>query len=586
MGLQETFLLQCILKRKASFFGHIARGSAGEELKMIIAEGWRKVGRGRRRRRWMDDVELVPTIDICHGQEEEEEARHTARLRLTTDRENNYSLCNAYGNICMNPRKVVNCPAVAERIQTVCSTDYTLKLVEDLDPCVADIAAVISEANVSLIKVFHEGLSEGEGKAKGNQNSLDGHDMMFNDEVIASIEESLFNYNEDFDDTVTMNITLGRYREKYWATELNTNLPENAQTTSGRNDYDHEFRVVENNYRLKSEYIDRDYSASYSEGFLTLDDCVKQCRLEQDFYCESFSYCENHHSCQLSHRNPDSDGDLNKTELVLQTDCAVFTRLYSDDYKEYKGIIIAGAGKKVKENNANACAKECNEMNKKDEKCESFDICDEEDPKKTYCIFHDTHILDLHSSKEISASDECNHYSKIYLKDYQRHGKYALSSKAVLMEYTKVSVENCSKICSEAEKCTGFDFCTGGMSPITVCHLTTDKPSEAGVLVKSPLCKFYDKISDSPRKTKDIEKREINPKTSEDRIKLNKFFAQAKSIQTNNQEKTPDNLKDHLKENGISNGAVGGLAFLMFVIGAAVSASVLFIIFRYKSVRN
>ncbi|KAG1676399.1 Thymidine phosphorylase [Nymphon striatum] len=56
------FLLQSILKRKASFFGHIARGSTGEELKMIIAEGWRKVGRGRRRRRWMDDMELVPMI--------------------------------------------------------------------------------------------------------------------------------------------------------------------------------------------------------------------------------------------------------------------------------------------------------------------------------------------------------------------------------------------------------------------------------------------------------------------------------------------------------------------------------------------
>ncbi|KAG1649391.1 TBC1 domain family member 31 [Nymphon striatum] len=44
---------------KASFFGHIARGSAGEKLKMIVAEGWSKVGRERRRRRWMDDVELV-----------------------------------------------------------------------------------------------------------------------------------------------------------------------------------------------------------------------------------------------------------------------------------------------------------------------------------------------------------------------------------------------------------------------------------------------------------------------------------------------------------------------------------------------
>ncbi|KAG1681473.1 Polysialic acid O-acetyltransferase [Nymphon striatum] len=50
---------QDILKRKASFLGHIARGSAGEELKMIIAEGWRKVRRGRRIRRWMDDVELL-----------------------------------------------------------------------------------------------------------------------------------------------------------------------------------------------------------------------------------------------------------------------------------------------------------------------------------------------------------------------------------------------------------------------------------------------------------------------------------------------------------------------------------------------
>ncbi|KAG1679871.1 hypothetical protein GQR58_012782 [Nymphon striatum] len=70
MGLQETFLLQSILKRKASFFGHIARGSAGEELKMIVAEGWRKIGRGRRRRRWMDDLELVTgTKDVRKNME-------------------------------------------------------------------------------------------------------------------------------------------------------------------------------------------------------------------------------------------------------------------------------------------------------------------------------------------------------------------------------------------------------------------------------------------------------------------------------------------------------------------------------------
>ncbi|KAG1671311.1 LINE-1 retrotransposable element ORF2 protein [Nymphon striatum] len=81
MGLQETFLLQSILKRKASFFGHIARGSAGEELRMIVGEGWRKVGRGRRRRRWMDDLELVTgTRDVRRNMEMAEDREHEKSL--------------------------------------------------------------------------------------------------------------------------------------------------------------------------------------------------------------------------------------------------------------------------------------------------------------------------------------------------------------------------------------------------------------------------------------------------------------------------------------------------------------------------
>ena len=41
-------LLNKIMKRKATFFGHIVRGSAGEELKENVKENWKKIGRGRR----------------------------------------------------------------------------------------------------------------------------------------------------------------------------------------------------------------------------------------------------------------------------------------------------------------------------------------------------------------------------------------------------------------------------------------------------------------------------------------------------------------------------------------------------------
>ncbi|KAG1711238.1 hypothetical protein GQR58_002523 [Nymphon striatum] len=90
MGLQETFLLQSILKRKASFFGHLARGSAGKGLKMIVAEGWRKVGRGRRKRRWVDDVELVTGTKDVRKNIEMAEYKERWRENTSTNRKAMY----------------------------------------------------------------------------------------------------------------------------------------------------------------------------------------------------------------------------------------------------------------------------------------------------------------------------------------------------------------------------------------------------------------------------------------------------------------------------------------------------------------
>lgn len=54
MGLKEEVLLKSILKRKWTFFGHVARGSAGHVLKRLVERSWRKIGRGRRRTTWLE----------------------------------------------------------------------------------------------------------------------------------------------------------------------------------------------------------------------------------------------------------------------------------------------------------------------------------------------------------------------------------------------------------------------------------------------------------------------------------------------------------------------------------------------------
>ena len=57
-------LLEKIIARRLTFFGHIARKPAGEELSRIIQKDWRKTGRGRRRHWLKDDVKVTGCRDI------------------------------------------------------------------------------------------------------------------------------------------------------------------------------------------------------------------------------------------------------------------------------------------------------------------------------------------------------------------------------------------------------------------------------------------------------------------------------------------------------------------------------------------
>ena len=59
VGEKETKLLKMIIKRKRTFFGHIARASPGQELKTIIEGNDKKIGKGRRRTWWIDDIKQV-----------------------------------------------------------------------------------------------------------------------------------------------------------------------------------------------------------------------------------------------------------------------------------------------------------------------------------------------------------------------------------------------------------------------------------------------------------------------------------------------------------------------------------------------
>ena len=48
MKLAKPVLLNSILKGRAAFFGHVARGSAGEALRGIVEDSRRKIGLGKK----------------------------------------------------------------------------------------------------------------------------------------------------------------------------------------------------------------------------------------------------------------------------------------------------------------------------------------------------------------------------------------------------------------------------------------------------------------------------------------------------------------------------------------------------------
>ena len=54
VGETEAKVLKMVIKRKMTFFGHIARASAGQELKTITEGNDRKIRKGRRQTWWID----------------------------------------------------------------------------------------------------------------------------------------------------------------------------------------------------------------------------------------------------------------------------------------------------------------------------------------------------------------------------------------------------------------------------------------------------------------------------------------------------------------------------------------------------
>ena len=49
-------LFRKIMRRQCQYFGHVARGSASQELRECIRANAKKIGRGRGKIRWMDTV--------------------------------------------------------------------------------------------------------------------------------------------------------------------------------------------------------------------------------------------------------------------------------------------------------------------------------------------------------------------------------------------------------------------------------------------------------------------------------------------------------------------------------------------------
>ena len=60
MKVGTPILLEKIVCRQCQFFGHVARGSAGKELKECVISSNTKTGKGKRKITWKNTVSEMP----------------------------------------------------------------------------------------------------------------------------------------------------------------------------------------------------------------------------------------------------------------------------------------------------------------------------------------------------------------------------------------------------------------------------------------------------------------------------------------------------------------------------------------------
>ncbi|XP_033739126.1 LOW QUALITY PROTEIN: uncharacterized protein LOC117326485 [Pecten maximus] len=211
---------------------------------------------------------------------------------------------------------------------------------------------------------------------------------------------------------------------------------------------------------------------------VAVDDCAVACLQEDTFDCQSFSYCYNSETCVLSATHPDD----NLQQVKYSSACDLFSRQYLDSYDELPGKVL-----KVATTNAltvktdNLCAQKCT-MNTL---CKSFDYC----ASSKSCLLRRKHTLDVPSSF-LTASHQCNHYSKKYLFDFKKSGeKQMIYGSTLLMG--GVSAEQCARSCVEEENmnCLSFEFC--GNSSTCLIHNHSPRQAPPGTIVKSANCSLY-----------------------------------------------------------------------------------------------
>src|SRR6218665_2144643 len=86
IGIEEDETLQqTALRRKLGFFGHVMR-SDGLEKRMMLAHGDGRRRRGRRRRKWMDEIHEVTGMKLAELRDVSTERKHWRRMVKTVAR--------------------------------------------------------------------------------------------------------------------------------------------------------------------------------------------------------------------------------------------------------------------------------------------------------------------------------------------------------------------------------------------------------------------------------------------------------------------------------------------------------------------